>query len=172
MATNDWVASYGAEVGNIAEAAEQAKAQLQLVASTLTSKDGAVTVTVNASGALQNLSFGPRADELPRAQLAAAIVATAHRAQAAAARQVTAVMAPLIGTDSDAMKFLEEQIPTPEEPEEESPASEPEKRVVFNEERASEFRPAPPAAPPRPPAPQTDGDEDEGHGPVLKRGGW
>jgi DNA-binding protein YbaB len=135
------------DISDIAKQAAEAKARLQRVASTVTSKDGAATVTVNASGALQQLTFGPKADEIPREQLAASVLASAHRAQAQAAQQLTAVMAPLIGTDSDAMKFLEEQIPA-------SPA------------------PPAPSAPPRPAEPRSadkenDGDDD---GPIMQRG--
>ena len=104
----------------IARRAAEAKARLERVSATVTSADGAVTVTVNTSGALQELTFGPRADELPRARLAQAVLATAKRAQLDAARQLTAVMAPVIGADSDAMKFLQEQIPEPELPAEEA----------------------------------------------------
>lgn len=130
----------------IVRRAAEAKASLERVSATATSADGAVTVTVNTSGALQELRFGPRADELPRARLAAAVVATAKRAQVQAAQQLTSVMAPVIGADSDAMKFLREQIPAPELPEEESPR---------------EFA--------RKPPPRPDDDEDFG-GPILRRG--
>lgn len=111
MSTNEWLDSYQQRVTDIAQTAEQAKAQLQQVSSTLNSADGAVTVTVNASGALQNLSFGPKADDLSRTELAAAVLDAARRAQVAAAHQVTEVMTPLIGGDSDAMAFLREQLP-------------------------------------------------------------
>src|SRR6184192_2661854 len=75
----------------IARRAAEAKAQLERIAATATSPDGAVTVTINTSGALQELTFGPRADELPRARLAASVVATAKRAQVQAAQQLATV---------------------------------------------------------------------------------
>jgi DNA-binding protein YbaB len=152
----------------IARRAAEAKARLERIAATATSPDGAVTVTVNTSGALQELTFGPRADELPRARLAASVVATAKRAQVQAAQQLTSVMAPVIGPDSDAMKFLQEQIPTPELPEEEPPAP---PRWEFTE--TQQETPPPPKTPPAPPArparPRPDDDEDFG-GPILRRG--
>lgn len=110
-----------AGIADIKHKAEVAKARLQELSATLSSSDGAATVTVNASGALQKLAFGAKARELPLEQLAATVVATAQRAQAQAARQITAIMAPVIGTDSDAMHFLEEQFPAPEVPEEQPP---------------------------------------------------
>lgn len=175
MDTNDWLASYQQDVANVAQRAEQARAQLQEVAATLSSADGAVTVTVNASGALQSLSFGSKADELPRPQLAQAVVATARRAQAQAAQQVTAAMAPLIGTDSEAMQFLQEQIPEPEEPDEQGAAANTGDRFVLNEEQAEQRSTRPePAAPPRPPrrprpAPSDDEGFDEGFGSIFGR---
>lgn len=149
----------------IARRAAEAKAQLERIAATATSPDGAVTVTVNTSGALQELTFGPRADELPRARLAASVVATAKRAQVQAAQQLATVMAPVIGPDSDAMKFLQEQIPTPELPPEEQPAP---PRWEFTETQP-EAPPPPPAPPARPARPRPDDDEDFG-GPILRRG--
>ena len=147
----------------IVRRAAEAKARLERVSASATSADGAVTVTVNTSGALQELTFGPRADELPRARLAASVVATAKRAQVQAAQQLTSVMAPLIGSDSDAMKFLQEQIPAPEVPEEE-PAP---PRWEFA--RAEPETPPPPP-PARPARPRRDDDEDDFGGPILRRG--
>ncbi|GAB3163523.1 YbaB/EbfC family nucleoid-associated protein [Amycolatopsis stemonae] len=145
---------------DIARRAAEAKARLEHIAATATSADGAVTVTVNTGGALQELSFGPRADELSRTRLAAEILATAKRAQVDAAQQLTAVMAPVIGADSDAMKFLQEQIPAPELPEEEAAPP----RWEFAEKPQENPPPPRPARPSRP-----DDDEDFG-GPILRRG--
>ncbi|GAA4664239.1 MULTISPECIES: YbaB/EbfC family nucleoid-associated protein [Amycolatopsis] len=149
-----------AGTADITRKAEVAKAQLRQLSATLSSADGAATVTVNASGALQKLAFGPKARELPLDRLAAAVVATAQRAQAQAARQITAIMAPVIGTDSDAMRFLEEQFPAPELPEEQ-PAAPQERRFVVNEEQAAPPPPPRPPAPPRPPRPPVDGGDEE-----------
>jgi DNA-binding protein YbaB len=169
------------EIAEIGQRAAEAQERLKHVAATATSADGAVTVTVNTAGALQQLSFGPRSEEMPRAALAAAVVATAHRAQAQAAKQLTAIMAPVIGENSDAMKFLEEQIPAPEV-EEEPPPAEPQ-RQFFN--RDEEFPPPPPPARPGPPAPpvpprpsrparppagNTDDDDYYNGGSILGRG--
>ena len=151
-----------AGIADIKHKAEVAKAQLQQLSATSSSSDGAATVTVNASGALQKLAFGPKARELPLEQLAATVVATAHRAQAQAARQLTAIMAPVIGTDSDAMHFLEEQFPAPEVPEEQPPQD---RRLVLNEEQA----PPPPPPPPRPQRPRPD-DDDGDFGSFMQRG--
>jgi DNA-binding protein YbaB len=165
------------EIADIAARAQEAKERLQQVAATATSRDGAATVTVNVSGALQQLVFGPKADQMSRGELAASVLATAHRAQAQAAQQLTAVMAPLIGGDSDAMKFLEEQIPTPDVPEEEPPAAAPQWNFT-SEERTAPQRPAAPTPPPPPaPAPRparqrpaSDEDDDYYGDSILHRG--
>lgn len=161
------------EISDIAQRAEEAKERLQRVAATATSKDGAATVTVNVSGALQQLAFGPKADQMSRAELAASVLATAHRAQAQAAQQLTAVMAPLIGTDSDAMKFLEEQIPAPEVPEEEPPAAGQQWQLDPEQRAAPQRPPAPPAPPPapRPARQRPPSDDDDYYGDsILRRG--
>ncbi|VVJ20666.1 Uncharacterised protein [Amycolatopsis camponoti] len=146
---------------DIARRAAEAKARLERVSATASSADGSVTVTVNTSGALQELTFGPRADELPRARLAQAVLAAAKRAQVDAAQQLTAIMAPVIGTDSDAMHFLREQIPAPEVPEEEAAAP---PHWEF-----TEARPETPPPPVRPARPRPADDDDFG-GPILRRG--
>ncbi|MEV6897553.1 YbaB/EbfC family nucleoid-associated protein [Amycolatopsis sp. NPDC051372] len=185
---NNGRAAENADIAEIGQRAAEAQERLKRVAATATSNDGAVTVTVNTSGALQQLSFGPRAEEISRSALAAAVVATAHRAQAQAAQQLHAIMAPLIGENSDAMKFLDEQIPTPEVPEEQPPASA-DTRQFFNRDEDGSVPPPPPAppapgmrppAPPAPPArpsrparPPADNSDDDDYyngGSILGRG--
>jgi DNA-binding protein YbaB len=159
------------EIADITHRAAEAQERLKHIAATATSADGAVTVTVNTSGALQQLAFGPRAQELPLPRLAAAVVATAQRAQVQAAQQLKVVMAPLIGTDSPAMKFLSEQIPAPEIAEEQPPGT---PQWELNTEQSES--PAPPAAtpappaPPRPTRPRPGDDDDYDDGPILRRG--
>jgi DNA-binding protein YbaB len=90
------------------------QAQLRDVAGRATSSDGAVTVTVNVGGALESLELGPAADRLTRAQLGSLIVRTAKAAQADAGRQAAAAVEPIVGADSDAMRFLRDQLSSPE----------------------------------------------------------
>jgi DNA-binding protein YbaB len=166
---NELMSSYLQEVEVLAQQAETAKQQLKQLSGSLTSGDGAVSLTVNAAGALQSLSFGPKADSLPKTQLASLILSTARRAQIEAARQVTSILAPLVGEDSDAMRFVQEQIPVPAEPDDDPTTSEPQQ--------------SPPAfQPPRfqPPAPQpavrarprVDIDDDYSTSPVTREEDW
>lgn len=126
MDPNQIVASYTDEVAELAARAEEAKEQIKQLAGTATSQDGAVTVTVNGAGALRDVHFGQRAKEMPLPKLAAEIMSTARRAQAQASQQILAIMTPLVGADSAAMRFVREQIPSPEvEPEDEPDQSYP-----------------------------------------------
>lgn len=159
MNPNDLMSSYVREVEALARRAEEAKQQLRQLTGSLTSGDGAVSLTVNAAGALQSLSFGPRADEMSKPRLAALIISTARRAQIQAAQQVTAILAPVVGENSDAMRFVQQQIPVPEEPEPVPSASEPE-----------ESRTEPPA-PARHRAPSRD-DDDHDAGSVTRQEDW
>ncbi|MGB3444808.1 MAG: YbaB/EbfC family nucleoid-associated protein [Actinophytocola sp.] len=143
--------------------AEQTKSDIAKVTGVATSEDGVATATVSATGALLAVSFGRAADKLPKERLAEAVMAAARKAQATAARQVTDLMTPLIGNDSDAMRMLREQLPKLEEP---SPAQQKHRPVaVYNEEREN------PRQPPRPPrsAPAAD-DHDYDQRTVLKKG--
>lgn len=194
MEPNELMSSYLQEVEVLAQKAETAKRQLKQLAGSLTSGDGAVSLTVNAAGALQSLSFGPKADDLPRAQLAALVVSTARRAQVLAAQQVTSILAPLVGENSDAMRFVQEQIPLPPEPEDVPPTSQDQQpRIAYNEEQRDAYQPGqqaprftPPPSAPRfqpPPAPvqrprsrprpeSTDDYGDYGAGPVTREEDW
>jgi DNA-binding protein YbaB len=146
---NELMSSYLAEVEVLAQKAEQAKKQLKQLTGSLTSGDGAVSVTVNAAGALQNLTFGPKADEMPRAQLASLVLSTARRAQIQAAQQVTSILAPLVGENSDAMRFVQEQIPVPPEPTPIPDASQHRQPMIaYNEEQRDAYQTSPQFAPP------------------------
>jgi DNA-binding protein YbaB len=156
------------EIAEIRQRAAEAQERLKHVSATATSPDGAVTATVNTAGALQRLEFGARADELPRTALAAAVVATAQRAQAQAAQQLTAIMAPVIGEHSAAMEFLEEQIPAPDVPEEQIPDNGPQPQFFDTPDTADAAPPARRGRPARPAAPAADEDDYYG-GSFLRR---
>ncbi|HET6502191.1 MAG TPA: YbaB/EbfC family nucleoid-associated protein [Amycolatopsis sp.] len=87
-----------------------AQQRLVEVTGSARSSGGEVRVTVSAGGALQRLSFGQEAERLPRNQLATLIVATANKAQTQAATQVMSIVQELVGDNTAAMRFAEEQI--------------------------------------------------------------
>lgn len=171
------VDSYTQDVSDLAARAVEAREQIRHLAGTASSQDGAVTVTVNGGGALRSLTFGPAADQVPRTRLAEMVMATARRAQAQASQQILAIMAPLVGEDSDAMRFVEEQIPPAHLPEEETELSDYPGGQALNEEDLAPNRPEP--TPNRPePTPirrrPTADEDDEGFGdsPLSREENW
>lgn len=111
MDGEQWLASYQGRLQDIRARATRAQAALAGIEGTASSRDGAVTATVDPSGTLRRLVLSERTETMTRVQLAAAVVATAAQAQGAAARQATEAIAPLIGTDSAAMRALRSRLP-------------------------------------------------------------
>lgn len=101
-----WLESYQQRLRDIGARADQARQAVRGVEATAASRDGAVTVTVNAAGALRRLVLSERAEGLTRGQLAESVLATARQAQGEAARRATEAVAPLIGSDGEAMRVL------------------------------------------------------------------
>jgi DNA-binding protein YbaB len=106
-----WLDDYRRRLADIGHRARAAQAELAAVEATATSRDGAVSVTVNPAGALQRLVLADRAADLTRLQLAETVLTTARRAQAEAAELATRAMAPLIGEGSEAMRLLRAHLP-------------------------------------------------------------
>lgn len=90
-----WLADYRGRMEDLRGRAERAQAQLAGLTATASSRDGAVTVTVNGSGALLDLRFGVRAEEMPRARLAELVLSLSREAAADASRQVREVVEPV-----------------------------------------------------------------------------
>ncbi len=123
--------------------AEQAKSDIAQVTGVATSEDGAATVTVSATGALLGVTFNRAADKLPKERLAEAVMSATRKAQSTAARQVTDLMTPLIGPDSEAMRLLQSQLPAVEEPPKHRPVT------VYNSDREERQKPSRTPRPPR-----------------------
>jgi DNA-binding protein YbaB len=109
-----WLASYEERLQDIGGRARRAQAELAGVEATATSRDEAVTVTVDPAGALRSLVLGEAANGLTREQLAAAVVGTARQAHAEAARMAAAAVAPLLGEGTAAMALLRSHLPAGE----------------------------------------------------------
>ena len=165
------IEDYESRTSALLEQAEEAKARIAELTGSAASSDGAVSVSVSAGGALVSLSFGPKADDMPKERLAALVMSTAKRAQAQAVDRIATIMAPVIGDNSDAMRFVQEQIPLIEVPDEHT--REPQPQFVVNEEQqdAAATRQTPPARPVRRPVEDDDTDYDQ-RGPFKKDGGW
>lgn len=95
MDAQAWPRDHRRRLDGIAAGAERARAELETVEATASSRDGAVTVTVAAGGALRRLVLGERADTLGRQALADAVLATAAEAGERARRRVEEIVAEL-----------------------------------------------------------------------------
>ena len=107
-----WLAAYEDRLQDVGGRAQRAQRALAGVTATVTSDDGAVTVTVNPAGALQALVLAEPAAGLTRDQLAATVLGTARKAQAEAARLAADAVAPLLGEGSEAMAVFRAHLPT------------------------------------------------------------
>lgn len=94
------LADYRARVAGIAERAQAVRARIASVRASATSPDGAVTVSVNVHGALEDLSFGAAAESMSLPDLAHTIVRTARKAGMQAATAGAEALSPLI-SDTD-----------------------------------------------------------------------
>lgn len=168
---NQLVEDYEQRTAALLEQAEEAKSRIASLTGAATSADGAVTVSVSAGGALLSLSFGTKADDMPKDRLAALVMSTAKRAQAQAVGQITTIMAPLIGDNSEAMQFVQSQIPPIDVPYEPAPPA-PQQFVVNEEQQdAAASQPPPAPRPARRPAEDDDTDYDQ-RSLFKKEGGW
>lgn len=130
------------------------RAELAALHVTEQTADGAVTVSVNAVGGVESLTFGPAADAIPREQLAGLVLLLIRRAHSAAAARQADILGPVLGEDSVAQAHVRAAVPAPPPPPAGYPSSPP---------PATPVRPMPPAPsaapPPRPPDETEDGWE-------------
>jgi hypothetical protein len=90
-----WLDEYRERLDAVRVRAEQARDRVTAVTATACTRDGAVAVTVDFSGAPTELRFGVRADDLPRARLAETVLRLCRDAAADARTQVETIMEPL-----------------------------------------------------------------------------
>jgi len=108
--------------------AAQLRTELNNATATTTSPDGAVTVTLSPTGALQNITFAAPASKVPPEKLGPLVMQTVQAAQREVSSQVTASLSTQFG-DSDTMDFITQFMPKPEPaptrrtPDEEDPDS-------------------------------------------------
>ena len=110
MDPQQWLRDYQARGEAMVRRSQEFREQLQDISETATSSDGAVTVTVNPGGALQDLTFSPRIRQLSEAELAQLTLRTAREAQNRVAHRIAALVEPVSG-DGTAMAFLRGQLP-------------------------------------------------------------
>lgn len=93
------------------EDAERVKLQLAESTATVTSPNGAVTVTVGSGGVMRSLRFGQHAEGLPLAQLSSSIMAAYGKACRQAAEQGVEIVSELVGPDSPTLQLMRDAIP-------------------------------------------------------------
>lgn len=118
-----WVEEYEAKLADLKEKSENLTENVAAASATVTSKDGAVTVTVGPNGGLQNLQLGHRAIELGGPRLTALILETARAAQKQAATQVLELFKPL-GEGTEVYQMVSDSIPDDEVEEDADPYDE------------------------------------------------
>jgi DNA-binding protein YbaB len=114
MDGREWLVGYQNRLQDLRARAARAERDLAAVSGTATSRDGAVTVTVDQAGALQHLELSEHADVLPRKELAATVLDTARRAREEAARRSEAALVPVFGERTAAMEMFRTHLAGPE----------------------------------------------------------
>ncbi|GGU57680.1 YbaB/EbfC family nucleoid-associated protein [Lentzea flava] len=165
-----WVEEYEAKLADLKKKSEDLQENFAASTATVTSKDGAVTVTVGPNGGLQNLVLGHRAVELGAPRLTALILETARHAQKQAAEKVLEIFKPL-GEGTEAYQMVSDSIPADEEEIEETDAydiddePEPVPAPASASASASVSRAAAPQPPPVRGRRPVDDDEDDDNQP-------
>jgi DNA-binding protein YbaB len=114
MSGEEWLAGYRDRLAELRARSDRAQDALAHAEATVSSPDGAVTVTVNPAGALQRLVLSERTTGMTRVQLAAAVLATARTAHQEAARRAVDAVAPVLGGEgSEAVRVLRSNLAAP-----------------------------------------------------------
>lgn len=93
--------------------AAQLRTELNKATATATSPDGAVTVTLSPTGALQNITFTAASSKVPPEKLGPLVMRTVQAAQREVSSQVTASLSTQFG-DSETLDFITQFMPEPE----------------------------------------------------------
>ena len=189
----EWVAEFESRLAAAREKAEKFAESLNTAGTTVSAKDGSVTVSVAPNGSLTDLRISDSALRSGSgAQLAALVMRTAREAQRQAAARLVESFSALGGVDSEATKMLTGYVPPPEpepagaqEPYRREPAGAQEAyrqepagaREPYRQEQAvpptaqPQPRPSAQPTPQRPPRPARPADDDEGST-VLRSDDW
>jgi hypothetical protein len=115
-----WLREWSSGLARRAEAAAALGDRVAGLASVAEGLDGAVRVRVDSAGRLTGLELAESVRDLPAAELAEVIVATAARAQYGLRRLVAKAVAATVGADSEAGRGVLEgfarRFPDPDRP--------------------------------------------------------
>lgn len=143
--TEDPFASLDARIEEMQAKAAAAQEQLANAVATVQAPDGSVSVTLGASGVLQDLKFGARAYERPPQALAGLVMQLVGRAQQKVSAEVAGAFDGLVGESSAAREVLDEFLPPPEDDDEEAPPDDGD--TLAPEQEAEDRTPPPPQQP-------------------------
>jgi DNA-binding protein YbaB len=95
--------------------AARLRTEMDNATATVTSPDGAVTVTLSPTGALRDITFGPATAKVPPEKLGPLVMRTVQAAQVKVSERVTASLTTQFG-GTDTMDFITQFMPAPEPP--------------------------------------------------------
>lgn len=98
---DSWLDTWSADIEQRAQRAKALAQQMAGVSATASTPDSAIRVKVDNGGVIQDLVLGEGAMRMRPNDLAAAILATARRAQADLARRAAAIVDQTIGLDTE-----------------------------------------------------------------------
>lgn len=107
----DALAGFTTELVQLKAKADEVREFVRTASATTRSPDGAVTVTVGASGVLTNLAFGPRAYRRPPEALSSLVMQLIETAQKQVAKEMASEFGGLVGENSAAMEVVREFLP-------------------------------------------------------------
>ncbi|WNV82144.1 YbaB/EbfC family nucleoid-associated protein [Umezawaea sp. Da 62-37] len=179
-----WLADMHVRMADLQQKSAELTENLAASSATVSSKDGAVTVTIAPTGALQHLELTPRAAGMSPGRLTASIMEAVHKGQRASSEKMVEAFAPL-GEGTESMNLVLSFIPADEDDEGED-IDERDLRAVDDLDDGSQARrqepqqaaqppvqqpyvpqapqqAAPPPPPPQPARAQPDFEEHENH---------
>lgn len=114
----EWMRSWSASVSERAAGAQALSEQVARLSVSARDGDGSVTVTVAGSGVMTDLRLDERIHRWPADRIAAEILSTMRRAQAALAERVASIAAETVGADSETARAVVNSFATrfPDEP--------------------------------------------------------
>jgi DNA-binding protein YbaB len=142
---DQWLNDMQARLADLKEKSEDLAQNLATASATVTSNDGAVTVTIAPTGALQNLELTQKATGMSPAKLTASIMDAVRKGQQAASAKMVEAFAPL-GAGTESMNLVLSYLP--EDVDEDDEAEEHDLDAV----EALDEPPPPPAHPQQPPS--------------------
>ena len=107
----DSLASFTAELEEMKANAEEMTERLRTATATVRAPDGAVSVTMGASGVLQEIAFGTKAYNKTPEVLSALVMRLVAEAQQEVSTEVSDAFSGLVGESSSAMAILREFLP-------------------------------------------------------------